>query len=144
MKKVVFEVGEFLDFTGKKRQVIFSAVSLDCEDADVTVWDDNGEMTNEAVPKVVRIGVSVQSPKDPIPNEILGKIIAEGKALKEKTCFGKIYSTDKGFINGTMVNALLKQEMDYFKQNPGKYIAGYNKDKDLFKQDPESYFNKMK
>ena len=54
-----------------------------------------------------------------MPNVELSKIIAEGKAIKEKSCIGKLYSTEKGFINGTVVQALLDQELAFFKQNPG-------------------------
>lgn len=137
-KRVVFKVGKFVDFTGKEREVVFAAVSQELEDTTADTWT-----TCEDLFKEVRIGISVQNPKDDVVNTELGKIIAEGKALKEKSCFGKLFATDKGFINKTVVDALLSQEVDYFKQNPGKYLAGYNKDKELYRTDPLAYFSKM-
>ena len=141
MKRVVFKVDKFTDFAGKQREVIFAAVSQDFEGFVTDYnnsWDDDTDIVKE-----VRIGISVQSPKDDVVNTELGKIIAEGKAMKDKSCFCKIYATDKGSINKTMVNALLDQELDYFKQNPGKYLKGYNKDKALFLEEPYFYYEKI-
>jgi hypothetical protein len=33
--------------------------------------------------------------------------------------------------------------MEYFKQNPGRYLAGYDKDKKLFETNPEEYKKKF-
>ena len=68
--------------------------------------------------------------------------IALGKAKKDKSCIGKIYSTCKGFINFPMVNSVLDQELHYFQSNPGRYIKGYDKDKVLFETNPNKYFEK--
>lgn len=141
MRKVVFKVDKFTDFAGKQREVIFAAVSQDFEGYVVDYNDEWGDDID--VVKEVRIGISAQNPKDDVVKTELGKVIAQGKAIKDKSCFGKIYSTDKGFINKTMVDALLEQEVSYFKQNPGKYLAGYNRDKALFLADPDTYYAKI-
>ena len=140
MKKV-FKVGKFVDFAGIEREVIFAAISQELSQGEFFNWStaEGGDLVKE-----IRIGVSVQSFKDPIVKTELGKIIAEGKALKEKSCVGKLFSTQKGFINSTVVEALLNQELNFFKQNPGKYIKGYNKDKELFLQNPTLYWTKAK
>ena len=69
--------------------------------------------------------------------------IAEGKARKEKSRVGTLLSTSKGMINTKVVEALLEQELEYFKQNPGVYIKGYNRDKELFSKSPELYYKKF-
>ena len=143
MKKVS-KLGSFIDFAGEERQVTFAAVSQEL-DLVISVKLGNVAIGQDNLLKEVRIGVAVQSPKDlgKDPNPELSKIIAEGKALKEKSCIGKLYSTEKGFINGTVVQVLLDQELAFFKQNPGKYIKGYNKDKALYESDPDAYLDKM-
>lgn len=43
-----------------------------------------------------------------------------------------LYAVDAGLINETMVKALLQQEAEYFKANPGRYLAGYDKDAEKY------------
>lgn len=142
MEKIVYKIDSFEDFTGTQRQVIMAAVSQEVRGNAFTATST--DFTGTSIIKEVRLGVSVQSPSDiEVPNEELGKIIAVGKAKKEKSCFGKLFSTDKGFINHKLIDAFLSQEMDYFKQNPGKYIKGYNRDKELFDKNYDLYFAKF-
>lgn len=136
MEKVVFKSDYFVDFTGETRQVVFCAVS---SEIDGEIYDyDQPLCRHQDVEKQLWIGVSVQNPRD-LENEELGKIVAEGKARKLKSRYATIYATNKGLINYRMVNALLEQELEYFKQNPGKYIKGYDKDKQLFENDSRAY-----
>lgn len=143
--KVVFKSGEFIDFTGVSRNVTFCAVSI-LEDSIVTSIVDLllnvPEVSSDLSVKKIVLGVAVQNPGDIVPNMDLSKIIAEGKARKFKSSLGALYSTSKGMINYKVVEALLEQELEFFKQNPGNYIAGYNKDKALYKENPESYYDK--
>lgn len=136
MEKVVFKSDYFVDFAGETRQVIFCAVSTE-SNVYVTNSDDPWLDTQDPE-KELWIGVSVQNPRD-LENEELGKIVAEGKARKLKSRYATIYASNKGLINYRMVNALLEQELEYFKQNPGKYIKGYDKDKELFNVDRRAY-----
>lgn len=121
-EKVVYRVDKFVDYAGITREFIFAAVSILTESSDVIDFTSNKEVVKE-----VRLGVSVQRAGDLVKTE-LGKSIAYGKAMKDKSCVGKLYSTDKGMINATLVNALLEQEAEYFKNRPGKYLASYDKD----------------
>lgn len=137
-EKVVFKVGSFTDFAGNVREVIFCAISKSQE-----IFPD-GKDKPSTVLKSVDLGVSVQSPNDlSAKNTELGKIIAEGKTRKQKSRVGTMFSTNTGFINKLVVEALLEQELEYFKQNPGKYIAGYNKDKQLYCLNPLEYYAKF-
>lgn len=122
MKRVEYIVDRFVDYTGNTRQFVMAAVSLQGTN-DVYV-EENGEI----IPtdgKVLSIGVAVCRPNDDF-NEGLGMKIAEGKATKYRT--HALYAVDAGLINETMVRSLLVQEADYFKVNPGRYLAGYDKD----------------
>ena len=126
MEKVVFKLGKFTDFRGEIREVIFCAVSQDLIGNYVYVSGAYSEIS-----KVLRIGVSIRNSEDEFDEE-LGKIIALGKAKKDKTCVGKLYSTNKGMINTLMIDGLLEQELNYFQNNPGKYIKGYDQQKDKY------------
>lgn len=128
MKKVEYIVDSFKDFTGTKRPFIMAAVSLH-GDLDIYIEEDCGTIDNDG--KVLSIGVSVCRPNDEF-DEDLGKTIAEGKAIKYRT--HALYATDAGLINETMVKALLQQEAEYFKVNPGRYLAGYDRDAEKYRR----------
>ena len=123
--RTTFISDTFTDFTGLKRIFTICAISFEL-DSDY---------------KKLQLGISVQNPLD-VHNAELSEKIAEGKANKKP--FGKIMSNNPGFINSKVVNALLEQECEYFKNNPGKYLAGYNKDLKLYKSNPEKYLQKFK
>jgi len=130
MSKITYKIDKFTDFSGYTREFIFCAVSIENIDSK----DDM---------KVLRIGVSVQNPKDAEIDTELGKRISYGKAMKNKSCCGIIVSNNKGMINTKVVNALLEQEAEYFKINPGKYLKGYNKDRELYNSNSDLYYDKM-
>lgn len=122
MKKVEYIVDSFKDYTGAERQFVMAAVSLHGEQF-IYIEEDDEPVDNDE--KILSIGVSVCRPTDEF-NEELGKRIAEGKATKYRD--HALYAVDAGLINEVMVKALLKQEAEYFKVNPGRYLAGYDKD----------------
>lgn len=124
--RTTFISDTFTDFAGLKRIFTICAIS---EEIDSLGY------------KGLQLGISVQNPLDS-HNAELSKKIAEGKAIKKP--FGKLVSDNTGFINSKVVNALLEQECEYFKNNPGKYIAGYNKDLKLYQSNPEKYLEKFK
>ena len=132
MEKVSYRTDVFTDFTGKERQFVICAVSTD------NLCLSYGE-------KTVFLGLAVQSPVDTQRNEELAKTIAKGKALSAKRCIGSLTTFDnKGLINSRVVEALLFQESEYFKANPGKYIKGYDKDKALFLNSKDRYYKKFR
>lgn len=140
MKKVEYIVDSFKDFTGEERQFVMAAVSLHGE-PEVYIKEDDEPIDNDM--KVLSIGVSVCRPSDEF-NEALGKRIAEGKATKYRD--HALYAVDAGLINDKMVKALLEQEAEYFKVNPGRYLAGYDKDAQKYKKSVEfnEYINTLK
>ena len=128
MKRTEYIVGAFTDYTGKERQFVMAAVSMHAE-MDVTIEEDYDAVANDE--KILSIGIAVCRPNDEF-NEALGKRIAEGKATKYRD--HAIYATDAGLINDAVVKALLQQESEYFKVNPGRYLAGYDKDAAKYKE----------
>lgn len=126
--KVRFKSGEFTDFLGETRQFTFAAISYETEEVVGYEVDNKEETISQLVDDFKRLdlGVSVCNVGDEY-NEELGRTVAEGKA--RKTPFACIVSDNKGVINEAVVEAMLTQEVEYMKQNPGKYIAGYNKQK---------------
>lgn len=126
--KVEHIVDKFTDYKGNERWFVMAAVSLR-PSLGVLIEEDYQDIDNES--KILSVGVSVCSPEDQF-NEELGKKIATGKAVKHRK--HALYTTDSGLINETMVKAILEQEASYFKVNPGRYIAGYDKDAAKYKK----------
>lgn len=116
-----------------------AAVSLHGE-PEVYIEEDDEPIDNDM--KVLSIGVSVCRPDDEF-NETLGKTIAEGNATKYRN--HALYAVDAGLINETMVKALLQQEAEYFKVNPGRYLAGYDRDAEKYHRSTriESYIDNL-
>lgn len=115
-ERVEYRIDSFTDYANIERKFIMAAVS---QEVDAVITDSNA-VQHDGV-KRLSIGVAICNPEDEF-NEEVGKTIALGKARKgNKHAF---YSTDSGLINRGVVNALLDQEVAFFKQCPGKYIAG--------------------
>ena len=145
-RKVVYRFGEFTDFAGNVRKFVVAALSellpdgeevftpnrhytTDTQFGVVQVSGDGNVEIHDTVLKRVSLGFAVCSPEDEY-NEELGKTIALGKA--EKRPVGVMYATKTGMINTSLVDALLDQEVEYFKNNPGAVLAGYNKAKEAY------------
>lgn len=129
-------IDSFVDFTGTERKFIIAAVSQDCLDCT--------QISEEEIEKALYLGISVCNAKDTFDEE-LGKRIAKGKALSPKSRIGVLHATKRGVINTKMVRALLEQEAEYMKQNPGTYLRGYDKDKEmyLYAKSMEDTYNSM-
>lgn len=131
-KRIAYKVEEFIDYTGKTRKFVMTAVSIIPDEYCALIETKDKErifnITNE-FSKILSIGVSVCRPNDEFDVN-LGIDIAVGKAIKNTD--HRLYSNDEGLINNLMVNALLEQECKYFKSNPGRYLKGYDKDMEKF------------
>ena len=125
-------IDEFKDFTGKTREFTFCAITVE-SDADTT------ELYNYA--KAIYIGVSVCNHGDTY-NEEMGKSIARNKALTNP--IENMFASEKITFNHDTVEAILKSYADYFKKDPGIFIAGYNTQKKEYLTDPETFEKKRK
>lgn len=125
-----FLIDSFIDFKGLEHKVVICALtqSPESESHELTVgWVDVEGMVDEEdelcvpVKRCLAIGVSICNPCDKFDEE-LGKKIARSKAEKS---IPVLVSTEYGVMNKTLVTAYLKQEMEFLKKNPGKFIKGY-------------------
>ena len=115
----------FVDYAGIKHEFVIVAVSQNLGNTDFAITEyTDYDMTDIAiVTKKVTLGIAFCNPCDAFNLE-QGIKVATGRAYKSED---GIYSTQKGYINTGLVTALLNREADFIKNNPGKYIAGYNK-----------------
>jgi hypothetical protein len=130
MKKEHVEIlnDQFTDENGELRYFTIAAVSTPLEEGEIFCESSEEDVYYkiDEVVKKVTLGYSVCKPGDNYSKE-LGETIALGRARKN----GKaaLYSTMRGYINTRVVQALLRQEADYFKANPEVWIKGYRRNK---------------
>lgn len=115
----------FVDYAGVKHEFVIVAVSQDLSDTDFTIteYTDWDQLDRATITKKVTLGIAFCNPCDDFDLE-QGIKIATGRAYKSEE---GLYSTEKGYINTELVSAFLAREVVFIKNNPGKYIAGYNK-----------------
>lgn len=123
----------FVDYAGKTHQFIIAAVcdSFENEHSDaLMVMQPEGSTFNVVgyVEKGIRLGISICNPEDEF-NEKVGTLKAIARA---KNSVVAIYASDRGYVNTTLVRALLQQEAEHLKSNPDMYIVGYNDSKARF------------
>ena len=130
--KASYKVDEFTDYAGNVRKFIIAAVSIPAHGV-VEEYDKDEEefVIVNNYEKVLSIGVSVCSPSDTF-DEKLGVTIAEGKAIKNQD--HAMYVSDAGLVNDKFVDALLEQEVTFFKKDPGHYLAGYDNDAKKYRE----------
>lgn len=83
-----------------------------------------------SVTKVLHLGVAICNPTEEF-DERKGIEKAIARARNSKPA---LYSTNLGTINGKVVKALLEQECEFLKQNPGKYIKGYDESRKTYER----------
>ena len=136
-----FITDSFTDYAGKVHNFVIAAVSQNLPtrtgqlnynptDSDkLSVAYDVAEYIEDygtmeylgTVSKVLRIGISICNPED-VFDEKVGVLKAVSRALEAKPT---LFATHPGVINTNVVNALLKQEAEYLKNNPESFISGY-------------------
>lgn len=149
-ERINYIIDKFTDFNGVDHNFVICALSQElpskaCELEDFNPFIFSAEspithwvcrhFTNKAdtedsevigiVRKQLSLGVSICSPEDTFDAEI-GKKIALKRARSSDPC---MFVSDKGLINNDTVEAILKREALYLKNNPGNYITGYDKAK---------------
>ena len=128
-ERIVTAISEFTDFKGQVHKFIVAAVS-ESVDASVDIYSDEGNVYDYAdIQKVVKIGVAICNPVDNYDEE-KGKTIAISKARSNVEY--ALYATLPGMINTAVVDALVKQEVEFIKANPGRVIPGYIDEKEKF------------
>ena len=129
-EKIVTVVSEFTDFKGLIHKFVIAAVSMPV-DAEIDIYEDDKIVDWASADKVVKLGVAVCNPADQYSEE-KGKMIAINKA---KSCSDyALYATLPGMINTAVVDALIKQEIEFIKNNPVRVIPGYIDEKEKFEK----------
>lgn len=116
----------FTDYAGKVHHFVIAAVSKDLikDESPFTIIAKLEDPVNAQaiIEKELCIGISICNPEDKF-DEQKGALKAISRARNSEAV---IYVTHSGYINTKMVKALLEQEAEYLKQNPEKYIKGYD------------------
>lgn len=130
VKKSVYLVDKFVDYTGAERPVTMCASSLE---PDEEVFVIGYDWSLSQAKKILSLGIAVGHINDKnCWNEEIGKKIALGRSLKIGVNSPILVTTEKGFISAELVDAFLKKEMEHFKKDPGTYITGYDKAKQRY------------
>lgn len=103
---------------------------IDFEPGYTTFFMDEKDVIIAPVVKMLSVGVAVRCVRD--KDTGIGERIAYGKAIKFRNHV--LFVSHPGMINTKMVKALLEQEAEHFKKDPGSYLAGYNVDKFKFEK----------
>ena len=129
-EKIVTVVSEFTDFKGLVHKFVVAAVSMTV-DAEVDLYDEDKLVGWSYIDKAVKLGVAVCNPEDEYSEE-KGKMIAINKA---RNCDDyALYATLPGMINTAVVDALIKQEVEFIKNNPVRVIPGYIEEKEKYEK----------
>lgn len=124
--EVVMPVDVIREYTVKERQVLDDETgNLITEPEHTERYVDEDIVSVANVSKMLSVGVAVRSMRD--TDNGMGVRIAYGKALKYRD--HRLYVTHPGMINTKMVQALIEQEAEHFRKDPGSYLVGYNADK---------------
>lgn len=121
----MYVIDTFTDYKGEDKHFVL---------AGITITPGEKEM-----PKCLTLGVAVCDPKDSFEEEI-GKQISRGRALKaveEKDYAHAVFSYDNGLLGQNTVSAILKQEAEYLKNHPERYIKSYACDKEKYLKEQE-------
>ena len=140
MKEIVsYRKGQFTDYVGNVHQFVVAAVStteLCGPDSDLylTEYDNNyGDIIDEEpVNKGLLIGIAICNPRDEFDEE-KGKKIAHAKAANMET-LPRIYTPCKGVITKELVDAFLKQQVQFAKEDPERLIKGYDAAKKVYEE----------
>lgn len=134
-----FLTDSFIDYKGETHQIVICALSqapISTEgDNLMVVWSDGNTVDDSAdiyndVTRTLSLGVAICCPADKkVFSEEIGKKIAQNRAEK---AIPKLVSLCPGVINSTVVEAFLKQEMEFVKKNPEYFIKGYAESKKAY------------
>ena len=118
-----FKEASFTDYKGNERKFTVAAIVEDSGFMDLSLPERH--YVNFGISIVHESDVNKYSPE-------LSKTIAKGKALKEKTCVGIVETQEKFLTKKSIIDAYLDAYVLKMQQNPGKFIAGYDKQKEKF------------
>lgn len=124
-ERIEYLVDHFVDSNNDERYFVVAAVSEVFTDIDEPAYvaDVEGDGIFSVV-KGIKLGFAICNPTDKF-DEKLGITIAVGRA--RKNAIYALVASELGYINTQLVQAFLRQEAEYFKNNPESRIAGYKR-----------------
>lgn len=137
MERIETYTDVFVDFRGEHHKFMLAAVSMSMEHEESIISEyveDSKDWSgyhfeDHVVEKVLSMGIAVCHPSDEW-NEKKAYLTSTGRARKYRN--RALYATRAGSINTTMVQAWLRQEAEFLKNNPDELIPGYS---DLLKRE---------
>lgn len=146
-----YVVDSFIDYAGKEHKFVACALSQspEGEDSLMVNWvSPLGYIVKDAsiqdnIYRLVTIGIAICNPDDVFDLE-KGKKLARNKAANIET-LPRIYTTNKGVITQELVDTFLKQQIQFFKENPETLIKGYKEAKEAYEavQKAKEEINKL-
>lgn len=134
-----YVVDSFINYKGVEQKFVLCVKTTECESA-IFEFNEGEDFKNldYAIDnddyyrgfRNLHVGVAICNPNDKF-NEEIGKKIALGKA---ESSIPKLISTEPGIINNAVVQSLIQQEINYIKNNPGRFIPGYDEAVDKLKK----------
>lgn len=124
---------KFVDYAGKEHQFVIVATKVALKNTDydypfaVKVANGAGEVLGD-VQVGLQIGVSICNPVDEF-SEKVGILKAAARAKNSDIV---LYAAHPGQMSDNLIRTYLAQEAGYIKENPEKYIKGYNDAKARF------------
>jgi hypothetical protein len=124
---------KFVDYAGKEHQFIIAATKVALKNTDagsplvMKIVNGIGEALG-CVQVGLQIGVSICNPVDEF-SEKVGTLKAIARAKNSDIAF---YAAHPGQMSDNLIRTYLAQEAEYIKENPEKYIKGYNDAKARF------------
>ena len=124
---------KFVDYAGKEHQFIIAATKValkntgSCSTFVVELTNGTGESLGN-VQVGLQIGVSICNPVDEF-SEKVGTLKAIARAKNSDIA---LYAAHPGQMSDNLIRTYLAQEAEYIKENPEKYIKGYNDAKARF------------
>lgn len=124
---------KFVDYAGKEHQFVIAATKSALKDPNasspfvVKITNGAGEVLGD-VQAGLQIGVSICNPVDEF-SEKVGTLKAIARAKKSDIA---LYAAHPGQMSDNLIRTYLAQEAEYVKENPEKYIKGYNDAKARF------------
>lgn len=122
----------FIDYKGVSHTFTIAAIKKSLNTLDNCMAVTDGYMIGD-VRACLKIGVSICNPSDKFEKK-LGTIKALGRAEKSDPV---LYTEFSGQLTEDLIRAYLKQEIEYIKENPGKYIHGYENAKHNYEEKKE-------
>lgn len=124
---------KFVDYAGKEHQFVIAAIKVALKDTDsgyplvMKIVNGTGEALG-CVQVGLQVGVSICNPVDKF-SEKVGVLKAVARAKNSDIA---LYAAHPGQMSDNLIRTYLAQEAEYIKENPEKYIKGYNDAKARF------------